>query len=113
MVPAEHVVADHPEVILADMGELRASSDFSDRPHTRSGCLEALVHLDVSVLCQLYPGELQPDVFRVRYTPGRDQEMRAFERLLRPFCSRVTRTNVRILRRRFHLGIQNGLDAFI
>src|ERR1700757_4874954 len=40
MVSSQQVVADHAEVIFADVRELRTSCDFSNRPHARRGRLQ-------------------------------------------------------------------------
>src|SRR5580658_2106550 len=82
VVPAEDVIANHAEVIFADVCELRASSDFSHRPHAWSGRLQAFVYLDISALCKFHSGEFQPDVFRVRHASRCNQEMCALQHFL-------------------------------
>jgi hypothetical protein len=44
MVAAEDVVAHNAEIVFADMGEMRTTGDFADRPDARGGGLKTLVH---------------------------------------------------------------------
>ena len=60
----------HTEVVNADMGELRTSRYFADRPNARRGCLQALVDLDVSAIGKFNARQFQSNALGV-WAPAR------------------------------------------
>lgn len=79
MIAAEDIVTNDPKIVLADVGELWTAGDFSNRPHLRSGGLETLVDLVVSLFRQFHAEDFQSNIFCVWNAFAGNQKVRAFE----------------------------------
>jgi hypothetical protein len=72
---AQRAVVDHAKVINANVSKLRATGYLADRPNPRRCGLQALIHLDESTVSHFNAGQLESDIFCVRYSASRDQQM--------------------------------------
>src|SRR5215813_12570042 len=73
-----------PEIVNADVGELRAARYLADRPNAGCRRLQAFIDFDVSTVGQLDAGQLQPKSLGVRSAACRHQHVTALQDLLRP-----------------------------
>src|SRR5580658_9580551 len=83
MIAAGEIVMNHAEIVDADMRELRATSHFADGPHAGRGSLQAFVDLDISAVCERDARGFEPESRGVRSAARRDEQMSAFDGLLR------------------------------
>src|SRR5207302_10955830 len=67
------MVAHHAEVVIGDMGELRAPRTFAHRPHAACCRLQAITYLDVAARVQFDSRTVETDVARVGRAPGGDE----------------------------------------
>ena len=58
---AGEVIADDTKVIVADVRELWAAGNFTNRPRTGCSRLQPLIHLDVAMGGQLYACNVKSD----------------------------------------------------
>ncbi len=82
MVNPADVGVHHAKVVNADMCELRAAGDLSDRPNASRGRAQSLIDLDVSTVGELHAGYLQAKPLGVWSSACRNQRMTALQRLL-------------------------------
>src|SRR5262249_28131066 len=88
-VEAGEVVANHADIVVTDVREVGAAGAVAHRPHAGGRGPQPLVNLDEAAVVPLDPGGLQADVVGVRGPAGRDQEVRALDRLLHPTARRM------------------------
>ena len=69
-IAAADVVVDHPEIVNADVGELRTAGDLTDGPNTGRRCLQPFIRLDIAVIPELDPREFEPDAAGIRSAAG-------------------------------------------
>src|SRR6201998_4768565 len=73
---------DYAEIVDADVRELRASGDLTNRPDTGRGGLQSLINLYVSPVGELHAGQFQAESFGVRLAASGDQYMAALQDFL-------------------------------
>src|ERR1700688_4842220 len=71
---AGKVVANNSKIIERDMSELRTAGAFTNRPNIGSGCLELVVHLNVTSLIRLDASDFQSNSGSVGHASGRNQD---------------------------------------
>src|SRR6266853_927515 len=105
---------DYPEIVDADVRELRATGDFADRPDAGRGGLQSLVDLDVSPVGELNAGQFQAESFGVRIAACRDQYMTTLQDFLNSILlDDDTHRVARFARHSLDPCIQENVDAFL
>src|ERR1700686_5464603 len=105
---------DYAEIVDADVRELWATCDLTDRPDAGRGGLKPLVDLDVSPVGELNAGQFQAQSFGVRIAACGDQYMTTlwdfFDSIL---LDDDTHRVARFARHLLDSCIQENVDAFI
>src|ERR1700739_5010523 len=105
---------DYAEIVDADVRELRASGDLTNRPDTGRGGLQSLINLYVSPVGELNAGQFQAESFGVRLAAHGDQYMATLQDFLNSILLDDDTHRVATFAR--HLldpCIQENVDAFI
>src|ERR1700756_56224 len=105
---------DYAEVVDADVRELRATCDLSDRPDAGRGGLQPLVDLDVSPVGELNASQFQAESFSIRIASSGDQYMTTLQDFLNSILFQDDSHRVaRFARHLLDSCIQENVDAFI
>ena len=75
------IVANEPEVVFGYVREHRAAARIRRAPRTspRTRCLQPIVDADITATVQLDADLAEPDPGGVGNTPGRDEDVAAFD----------------------------------
>src|SRR6202167_3576567 len=80
--PSGQIVANEPKVVFGYVRELRAAGAFAERPDIPRTRLQPIVDADITATVQLDADLAEPDPGGVGNTPGRDEDVAAFDGLL-------------------------------
>src|ERR1700757_432710 len=105
---------DYAEIVDADVRELRAACDLTDRPNAGRGGLQPLVDLDVSTVGELNAGQFQAESFGVWSAPGCDKQVSTRQRFIGSILFEHNGHRIpRFSRYAFDTCIQMNVDAFV
>src|SRR5262249_31995186 len=105
---------DYPEVIDADVCELRAACNFTNGPNTGCRGLQSLVDLDISTAGEFNACRLEAKHLAVGSATCRHQQMAASEGIRSPILLDNGAHDVsRLARDLLDPGIQKNVDPFV
>src|SRR5580658_3955777 len=114
MIAAGEIVMNHAEIVDADMRELRAAGHFADGPHAGRGRLQAFVDLDISTVSERDARGFEPEPRGVRSAARRDEQVSAFDGLLRTFLGESNRDRLtRLSRDPGDFGAEYQVDSLV
>src|ERR1700756_4776449 len=105
---------DYAEIVNADVRELRAACDLTDRPNAGRGGLQSLVDLDVSTVGEFNAGQFQAKSFGVGNAPCRHKQVSTRQRFIGSILFEHNGDRIsRFSRYAFDTCIQMNVDAFV